>query len=269
MAERPANLPDYSNPPIDELAIGVQYPSVEGMYDAHVGLYWQSVRDQYPRAESQPRVEAPIETSGTPSIQPPIVQFSIPVSSQGRTWLISESDDYLIQIQNTRFVQNWRKRQTGYPHFEELWERFSSNFQKFQDLIRSEKLPVPIVQQVEVTYINWIPDIPASRFFKASQAAEISAYGRIHEPENQSFSSRYDLNDGPVERLYVQCQPAIRPAESNVEGSQFALVYRAARAEGLGETEIEALANAGRVIIVNAFTELTTDEAQQRWGRFQ
>lgn len=268
MAERPANLPDYSNPPIDELAIAVQYPPIEGMYDAHVGLYWQLVRDQYPRAESQPRVDAPIE-SDTPPIQNPVVQFSIPFASKGRTWLLSEADDYLIQVQNSRFVQNWRRREARYPHFEDLWERFSSNFRKFQDLIRSEKLPVPTVQQVEVTYINWISDIPASRFFKASQAAEVSAYGRIHEPENQGFSSRYDLNNDPVERLYVQCQPAIRPAEANVQGSQFALVYRAARAEGLDETEIETLANAGRIIIVNAFTELTTDEAQQRWGRFQ
>jgi uncharacterized protein (TIGR04255 family) len=269
MAERPANLPDYSNPPIDELAIGVQFPSIEGMYDAHIGLYWQMVRDQYPRAESQLRVEAPIETSGTPPIQPSVVKLSIPTASQGRTWLISESDNYLIQIQNNRFVQNWRKRQAEYPHFEEVWEQFSENFRKFRELIKSEKLTGPVVQQVEVTYINWIPDIPASKFFKASQAAEISAYGRTHEAENQSFASRYDLNDDPVERLYVQCQPAIRPEESNVQGSQFALTYRAARAEGLDENEIEIFANAGRIIIVNAFTELTTDEAQRNWGRLQ
>jgi uncharacterized protein (TIGR04255 family) len=269
MPERPANLSNYSNPPIDELAIAVQFPPIDGMHDAHIGLYWQLVREQYPRAESQPRIESPIEVPGGPQIQPSVIQFPVSIPTQGRTWLINGSDDYIIQIQNNRFVQNWRRRQAEYPHFEEVWSLFNDNYRKFRELLISEKLPVPNVQQVEITYINWIPDMPAARFLKAARAAEISAYGRTYEPENQTLISRYGLNDDPVERLYIQCQPAIRATEPNVEGSQFALIYRGARAEGLAEGELDSLANSGHVIVVDAFTKLTTDEAQQAWGRYQ
>ncbi len=267
MAERPANLPDYSNPPIDELAVGVQFPAVEGMHDAHVGLYWRMVREQYPRAETQPRVEAPIEALGPPQIEAPVIQFPLSSALQSRTWLINETDDYLIQIQNNRIVQNWRRREFAYPHFEQVWGRFIDNYGKFIGLLKSEDLPVPNVQQVEVTYINWISDILPSKFLKASESATISAYERTLEPASQTFTSRYDLNDDPIERLYVQCQPTLRAAAPNVQGSQLALVYRATRASGLTDEEISTYANSGRIIIVNAFTELTTAEAQRIWGR--
>lgn len=270
MDERPPDLPDYRNPPLDEVAIGVQFPPIEGMYDAHVGLFWQKVRDRYPRAESQPRLETPIESS---SPVPPQLNIPFPMTTplQGRTWLIAETDDYLLQIQNTRFTQNWRRRQTEYAHFEELWGLFETNYQTFQDLLTDEKLPSPNVQQVEITYINWITELAPSQFFKPATLATVSAYGKSYEPEHQNLSARYRL-DGEsdvIERLYVQCQPAIRAQDPSVEGYQFALVYRAANPNGISGDQIKSYAYVGRSVIVNAFTDLTTELGQERWERYK
>jgi uncharacterized protein (TIGR04255 family) len=272
VVERPSDLPDYENPPIDEVAIGVQFPPISGMYDAHVGLYWQKIRGDYPRAESQPRVESPIEAASLSASQPLVpIQFPMSVPTQGRTFLIAEEDDYLIQVQNTRFIQNWRRREAAYEHFEEIWDLFESHYRTFKELLTNEGLAAPRVQQVEVTYINWIVDLPPSKFLKPATQSALSAYGRVLEPEDLGLNARYRLDDGTgaVERLYVQGQAVVRASDPSVSGYQLALVHRAANATGLVDEEIRSYAYAGRTVIVNAFTDLTTPLAHEHWSRIQ
>ena len=268
MTSRPPGLPDYQNPPIDEVAIGVQFPPLDNFHDAHAGLYWQKVRQNYPKVENQPRIEGPIESEDSGPSKPISIQIPIGVS-QNRTWLISDNDEYLIQVQNTRFVQNWRRRGTTYPHFEDIWGLFYDHYQKFKELLDSEGLPSPLVQQVEVTYINWITGLSPSRFLRSGSVTGISAYERQVEPEDQALNMRYrlDLHAEIIERLYVQCQPAIRRQEPEIKGSQFALTYKAAKVGGLTDGEVQSYAEAGRVIVVNAFTDLTTSEAHDIWGK--
>ena len=271
MVERPAGLPDFSNPPIDEVAISIQFPVITEMRDVHSGLYWRMVRGDYPKVENQPRIESPIESPDFALSQPMAIQVPFQTQLQGRTWLISNSDDYLIQIQNDRFVQNWRRRDTDYKHFEDVWDLFSDNYAKFKYMISTENLQQPCVQQVEVTYINWIPELSPSQYFRPASVGSVEAHSQTRDPEEQTLTMRYRLDDGThaTERLYVQCQPAIRPQTPKITGSQLALVYRAAFADGLSDSEIESYANSGRIIVVNAFTTLTTSKAHEIWGRTQ
>jgi uncharacterized protein (TIGR04255 family) len=270
MAERPPHLPDYRNPPIDEVVVGVQFLPITNFQDVHVGLYWQKVRSDYPRTETQPRLEGPIETAGPPKASVPTL--SIPFApTQARTWLISEADDYLIQIQNTRFLQNWRYRQAQYPHFEAILELFEDHYQKFRDLLSDEGLQEPTVQQIEVSYINWVTGLPMSRFLKPGTSAAIKINDLPQEPEDQDWGARYLLSNSAdtIERLHVACQSAVRPVPNMQRGNLFQLVYHAARVEGFGTDEILRLMPKARDIIVSAFDELTTDDAHAVWGKLQ
>jgi uncharacterized protein (TIGR04255 family) len=262
-------IPAYRNPPIEELAIGVQYPPIPNYLDIHAGLYWQRVREQYPKVETQPRIEAPIESPTPPSIP---VQF-IPIDvRQVRTWLISPTDDHLIQIQNTRFVYNWRRRETPYPKFEPLLALFRSHFEKFCDLLAEEGIEKPRVQQIELAYINWITNMPARTFLKPAGPTEISTPGGNREPEEQSWGSRYTIGEGEqslVRRLYVECHPAMRAIEPKEQGIQLSLVYRAARSSGLSGEEVTSSSMEGRRIAAWAFTDLTTAEAHEAWDRYK
>lgn len=270
MTERPASLPDYHRPPIDEVVIAVQFPPIEGLDDALIREFWKMVRDEYPIAERQPRLEGAIESLEPP--QPMTIQIQ-PGAAQlhGRTWMISDNDDFLIQVQNTRFIQNWRRRQEEYGHFEEVRDKFWESFGKFQEYLRSQELLIPEIQQIEVTYLNWIPELPMSEFLRPAAAAPVQALGANHVPEEQSWFARYLIpNDlDVVERLYVQCAPAIRPQTPGVRGSQLGFIFRAARETGISADEVGALINIGRELIVEAFTELTTPSAQQGWERYQ
>lgn len=268
MRERPANLPDYHAPPIDEVAISVQFPPINGFFDTHAGLFWQRVRDDYPRSESQPRLEQPIESAEPGQIVPVQLQLS---PGQGRVWLISANDDFLIQIQNTRFVQNWRRREAEYVHFDQIEDLFWTHYRELLSFLDEEKLEAPTVQQVEVSYINWIPDFGMPEFLRPASTSRIASPSLDEYPDQQSWIARYSLpsQEGLIQRLYVQCLPATHTSDPAIPGAQLALIFRAARREGIGTAELEELIAAARIIIVTAFTDLTTPAAHERWERFQ
>jgi len=150
-----------------------------------------------------------------------------------------------------------------------VWNIFRSHFDEFKDLLNSEGLAQPTIQQVEITYINWIGELPPSNFLKSGAAAGIHDRGEIFDPEDQALSMRYRLDGGGdiVERLYVQCQPAFRPQEPDAKGSALILIYRAANSAGLTDEQVKQYAELGHAVIVNAFTDLTTTEAHEFWGR--
>lgn len=266
---RPPDLPNYHNPPIDEVAIGVQFAPINGLTEPYFGLFWSAIRELYPRVESKPRVEGPIENLfEAPS---PVPQFQF-VPPTGRTWYISEDDESLVQLQNNRFVQNWRRRNNDYPHFEAVRDRFWSSFRSFRDLLAKEDLSSPNVQQLELTYINWIPNIPAIQLLRIGQASVMKVEDIDAEPEAQDWSARYMVRSegNPSARLYVGCHGAVRVSSPNPgQGTQLTLVYRAPALAGMDDDELKRHLDKGRRAIVTSFTALTTEAAHKSWQRFQ
>jgi uncharacterized protein (TIGR04255 family) len=269
MTERPAGLPDYRRPPLDEVAISVQFPPIEGLLDTHIREFWKTIRDDYPIAERQPRLESPLESSEP--AQPVQVQLSLQPSPNIRMWMISPEDDFLVQVQNTRFIQNWRRRDIEYGHFEEIRNKFWQNYHRFKEFLDSRGLPLPEIQQIEVTYLNWIPEVPMTDFFRPATQTIVTINGLSRTPEEQSWSARYLIptDIASAERLYVQCVPAIRPLTPGVRGSQLGLIFRAARESGFSDDEASTLIDSGRLMIVEVFTDLTTPAAQETWERYQ
>jgi uncharacterized protein (TIGR04255 family) len=268
---RPKSLPEFSRPPVDEVIIGVQYLPLAGFTDAHVGLYWREVRDELPTAESHPRLDTPFEQlgPGRPASMPNVFMVAGP---QGRTWLKTPSDDELVQIQDDRFLLNWRRRGGEYPRFDSLYPRFAARFALFRELMASEGLEVPIVRQVEVTYINWITDLKLEDFYLPAQASRLDLKG-VEPLGEAQFIARYLIEDDSerqVARLQALCGSAMR-AESALDvpqpGFQFQLSFKAPSEEPLNDQSIETLALLGRKTIVEAFTALTTPAAHESWGK--
>lgn len=272
---RPDDLPDYEQPPVDEVVIGVQFPAIQGFSEPHMGLFWQRVRDEFPRVESKPRLEgAPEDLSPDAPAAPPAFVLSLEQSMPGgRVWLISEPEDFLLQIQNTRFILNWRKRAGDYPHFEALSERFWSLFTEFRRFLAAEPLADAEVEQLEVSYINWIPDMSMSTFFRPAEAAAIRIPGVDQGPEEQLYRARYlatDDNGDRIGRFHVLCQPAVRVDQASApqHGSQLSVSFKAP-GEALTDDTLRALSEVGRNGIVRAFTELTTSSAHEVWRRIK
>jgi uncharacterized protein (TIGR04255 family) len=271
---RPRDLPDYAQPPIDEVVIGLQFQSaIAGFSDAHTGRFWTLVSDLYRKAESQPRIESQPEVlDGPPTPPPPLPLFAAPQG--GRIFLISDDDTCLLQVQNNRFYRNWRRREDDYPHFDDLAEAFARDYRTFCSFVADVGLVVPDLRQIEVTYINWIGDLAVRDFLCPGAVADIAVSGVDEWPEDQTWTARYLVRSdapSPVARLHVQCVPALRLSPPGpTPGSQMSLTVLAPWQTQLPwDAHLQEVLAMARHVIVRTFTELTTDAAHVHWGRTQ
>lgn len=95
------------DPPVVEVVCGFFFSPNAEIDPILVGKYWaeEKQKNGFPRKQLLPAA------TDQPSIF--VGAGLVPV----RTWLVSESDEYVIQIQSDRLYFNWRRRQEAYPHF--------------------------------------------------------------------------------------------------------------------------------------------------------
>jgi uncharacterized protein (TIGR04255 family) len=268
MADRPRGLPGYDNPPIDEVAIAVHFERIEALQTERLREFWRSVRAEYPFVEWRPPGDTPLETATSPA---QIIQFQIGPTDRQRLWCVSESDDYLIQVQDTTFVQNWRRRETPYTQFESVSERFWKNYHTFCEFLQSKGLALPDLRQVEVTYVDWVQSELAVDALSVLAGTRVqSASGELLDPEELAWVSRYRLpveNDALTSRLYIQAGSGVRPWDPKQRGVQLSLVARTGSLTTLSDDQVRSLIERGRVDLVNTFDRLATPRAKEVWGR--
>jgi uncharacterized protein (TIGR04255 family) len=289
--DRAPDLADYENPPVDEVAIGVALWPTGITWDL-IGNYWQHVREEYPNVQYVPRLPivrevlaGPPGAGGPPTAQLLVHQFPgfagggptpppLPNPNQ-RTWFISPDDSYLIQIQDDAFLYNWRRRTTSdYPRFSPLYDRFWSLFSAFRDVLREAEVEVRI-QQIEVTYFNWIPNESLAEIFRPAGATDVSlppsaASDDLHIdslPETQTWVGSYRVyrSNQPIARLRIETAEAFRITPA-AQGQQISLQFRAPVAPGTPDDLVQELMGIGRTSIVSAFSRLMLETAQNRWG---
>lgn len=172
-----------------------------------------------------------------------------------RAWFLSPDGSRLVQLQQDRLVHNWRYQGEPYPRFEPLAEAFQGYQKSFFGLLETLRLPVPRVEQVEVTYINWIP---------ASWMNEVVTFvttpslpNGLGTPDSGALSKRFLVVDegSPVGRLYLEARSAVSQESGALEaGFLLNLTFRAPH-QGVDDPgETTRLMLRGREAIVQAFT---------------
>lgn len=263
--ERPKDLPEYVSPPLDEVVIGVHFHPLAEYSDFDAYRYWSSLPvDQQGKVESRPGLMsasdflAPFAPSAIPQLT------MVPPAGRNRIWLSAQDETYLTQIQQDLFLVNWRKRSLPYPRFEAVVSEFGTAWEGFQNLLTSTGRAVPVVTQLEVTYVNWIPDLSISEFFKGGESlvpSEFNATDIEHHVLN--WTSNIGSTENRIGRLNIDCQSAWRAGPTAwVKGSNFTLTVR------LSPSEFENLESGfayARKTIVKAFDDLTTSLAHEHW----
>ena len=224
-------LPDFDDPPVIETSLGVEFSPLDKWSIPHFGLFWKEIQGSYPRFEVQPAIGPQIERFGDELKQRTMPEVEFLVQPPVRCWFIHESETRLIQIQNDRFVHNWRKiRGTDvYPHYESTRPTFEREWSRFCSFLESQRISRPEVRQCEVSYFNHIergkgwqsladlPDILSCWTGKLST-------GFLPPPEAVLLDARYLIPDNQG-RLHIILQPAIRHADAK-EVLQLTLIAR-------------------------------------------
>ena len=269
------DLPDFSNPPVIEVALSVQFERLAGLHAAHLGLAWSLFRERFPRTEEHPPREGVIEQFGgvTPSRLRVQFEAAMPVP---RVWFLNERGTELIQLQQDSLVHNWRKvgvPEEAYPRYESIRSTFSDELQLFVRFVEQEQLGKIVPTQCEITYVNHIT--PGQGWDNLGQVQRVLApWSGVHSdpflpmPENVRVGISYLMpgeSGEPAGRLHVECVPAVDMKTQ----APLLVLSLTARGAPAGEDIDDALAflDRGREWIVRGFAAVTTSDMHRVWGR--
>ena len=265
---RPEHLPDFSNPPLNEVVLGVQFNPPKAYQQIYAGEVWDLFRSAYPKVEEHSPIAPAFETFGLPTKS---MQFGVITgASHDRFWFLRSDGDELIQFQQDRLLHNWRKiaNQTNeYPRFESMITKFQGELGQLQEYFNKLSPQQLSINQCEISYINHI-QFEANKFTRASDWLRFVEFGNT-EPEDFTVAFQEVIADDsgrPQGRLMCESQIGIKPDGQRI--IIMTLTARGAPKSPAIESALEFLAK-GREIIVTRFAEHTTEEAHKRWGRIK
>lgn len=266
----PSSGPVFGAPPVIETVLGAQFAAVKGYTAAHSGCFWQSKlsveRPEWKDATFQemPKIDdVREEFASEPSFGRPYIRVE-PAGERNRVQIIRSGGERMIQLQDSRFIYNWRKQQGHYPTFATIRPEFDTLYGDFIDYLRDAGLAEPVPNQWEVIYVNHIPK--GSLWSSVSEWPQIltGLYIPAAKP-NAKFETvagewRYRLATDRA-RLHI----ALRHGRTEV--GEVLILQLTARgpvdtSRGMAMDDGFAL---GHEAIVNTFEEITSHRAKEAW----
>lgn len=278
MSQDKTQTPKFRKPPLVETALGCQFESLASMKIVHFGLFWKmiNVADRFPQVEEQaplpPEIEAKV-------LQPLQLSFLFKEGVElPRVWFLtkpSERGQELLQLQNDRFLQNWRRKSLTdehYPSFDTNHKEFQADFALFCKFIQEHKLGDLRITQCEVTYVNRIVvdegstpgQMAAFTLPFLSEGKRIKAFpGGV---ESISYASSFWI-DEIQGRMRIQAGTAFEK-ESGQSVVDLRLTARGSPKSPDPEKVSDWL-KLGHDFVVNGFADMTNPELHKKWERIR
>lgn len=271
MCDELKSIEEYSNPPVSEVAISLQFEPLSKFDSRHVGLLWELYRSQnLTNFEEHPLLDQTFELFGAEKVIPQIEFSNKPPLP--RIWFINEEGTELIQVQKDRFVFNWRRKEPmgEYPRYKSCRVRFLELYQLFNEFLQKHQVGDLKPNQCEITYVNpiyaedqWGNFSRLDKIFCPYQSLKNRSF--LPDPDDISMALKYTIHqDGkPQGRLYVSIQPVL-----SLDFRKVFLLKLIARGKPVEDNIDGAMKffDMGRLWIVKGFTALTTDIMHKKWG---
>lgn len=151
--------PSYERPPVIEVVCGVQFEPLPRFQATALGLFWGRLKNEYPKAQEMAPLLAQVERFGAQTEPEQQIRL-LPTPVAPRMFFVQSTQNWLMQVQKDRLLHNWRQVQDGdtYPRFPEVFDKFWHGWEQFQRFCSDEDLGSPDVTQLEIAYINHIPE---------------------------------------------------------------------------------------------------------------
>jgi uncharacterized protein (TIGR04255 family) len=254
----------FEKPPVVEVFCGVLFGQLPELRTAHVGVYWSRIRKEFPIVDEAPLLSPSIETFSPASPVEIEAGFVPPLA---RTWFQRADRRGLIQLQGDRFVYNWKRASPtdgDYPSYDRVILDFERQWQEFCDFVAKEGLGGLVPRQLELGYVNIIPDasVPAGDPVFVDHARNVSRSRFLPEPESLAWRTSYAFPDSG--RLHVIITSA-RQADTGDPIKRLDMVARGINE--IGATQMRAWFDLAHEWIVNGFVDVTTSTMQTVWRR--
>lgn len=262
------DLPRYSNPPVVETVISVQFAPLIGYSSPLAGRFWSiHLAQEWPKSTEAPRIPDQFERFDDEALwmHP---TFMVQSGQPNRVQFTSANEERMIQIQDSRFILNWRKQpDRAYPTYQTLLAEFVALFTKFAAFASEAGLGNIEANGWELTYVNHIPrgdlwnsSSDFSKIVPGLSAVSVSGYNL----ETMSADWRYTL---PNERGRVYA--SVRHIRIVGKTSEAMLIQLVARG-GINFEKQQSLKEGlelGHEATARCFAALTSAAAQARWGK--
>ncbi|MDA8056499.1 MAG: TIGR04255 family protein [Actinomycetota bacterium] len=262
----PAHLPDFEDPPVVEVALGVQFRPIPRLRPVEMASLREQWRSEYPVVLDQPPLPPTIEQ---PTSGPRTTQLVFGPALQTRLWFLSEDQSSLVQIQHDRLTVNWRKLDgVPYPRYPAVRDMFDRSFDDVEEFVADRGFGPLEITQVEANYINRIDAADEGRGHLEEILRHWSSLAGHHlgDPEEARVAMVFrvpEIGTPPV-RLYVECAPAQQVGQAPV--LLLTLTVRGApTTSDLGSAL--GFMDKAHAHIVHSFAELTTDAMHEHWRR--
>ena len=221
--DRVRDLPDFTDPPLNEVVLSIQFASLVGLKSAHIGLFWQRIRSEYPSVTEQATIQPVFETFGIPTQVQPIQIETFMTPPLPRYWFERPNAPDLLQIQQDRILHNWRQQIENsrvYPRYETVKASLEKELEVFQKWLAEESIGEIKPNQCEVTYVNIIPtgDDGYSHLEKITplwSGAFSGSHPNTLERTIVQTAFLFSIDEVPAGRVYVSFQPAFLPSDRN------------------------------------------------------
>jgi hypothetical protein len=183
--------------------------------------------------------------------------------------LTNAAGDRVVQVQNTRFIYNWRKQNLAYPSYRQSRAEFDARYAQFCRFVAEAGLGAVSPNHWEVSYLDHVPKgtlwqspadwykilpglFPAGRLLRGLKFENAGEWHYEIEPQKG--------------RLHISIQHGKAGAP---DGPEVLVVQWTARGPitSLPGGDLGAGLDLGHDTIVRAFVEMTSQEAQKAWGR--
>ena len=256
-------FPVYEQPPVVETVYSVQFDPLAAQ-SVRIAQYWPLAKDRYKNIGVAQRLPAVFEpTYLAPNFQPLTISF------EQDNRVVFDGQSYLLQLQNDRFLMNWRKTATSspYPGFNKNFPQFKEELGRFSKYCHNEQLGELSFNQLELTYVNFIENVgfgqqDFSHIFVDHYIAS-SGDRFLPNPESFNWSTSYKIPNG-FGRLHTAANTVFVPDKP--DGTQIIRVELTAR--GFVKGEFDRWFECAHEWVVKGFSDLVSVEFQQKhWGR--
>lgn len=258
-------LPSFRSPPAVEVVVGVEFLPLPGLGPIKlVGLHslWA---DRFPKLREQqalPPTAPP--ASGTQGF----FQFHINLGAPAlRLWMLNESEDELLQVQNDRLVLNWRRTlgdDRTYPRYDYLRGVYQRVYADFQEQVAHLNVGTFRPHTAVVSYMNRF-ELGAGEELK-DVIAPLNQSWKLLGNVTPEITMNIPVTSGDsADALSGQLTAKASIDQMDRKYGYLEVITRI----GVGEPSGDVLAclDLAHWSCVDGFDRLTTEKMHQRWGK--
>ena len=266
--------PEFTNPPVVETALGVQFVPISGLGSAHFGAFWESLGAEWKgQVLDAPPLALQHERFGDGGL--PLARFELALVNEPRIRLKFRNQDRtrMVQVQNGRLHLNWIRtdEHPQYPRYRVLSAEFAKLWAQWVEFLQRSSFSPMTPDQWEVTYVNRIPK--GEGWNSASDWPGVLSNVLGPGLPDDAAGVRFESAEGvwrfrikpDVGRLHIEVG-ARPPTEQGGLDSLLIKITARGPIDNENPAVLEGL-NFGHAAIVNAFAGITSPSMHERWGR--